>query len=117
MIYTMSSGKPSTPTVIGRFTVYNKEPGTNSEGMVDSSYFIRGYAIHGYAKCHLRGQPRLSAGADPRRPGDLRVGLIRHAGGRLQRERQRQLGRQDERGAVGTDRAVSCARAGRVRCS
>jgi L,D-transpeptidase catalytic domain len=47
-IYTMSSGKPSTPTVIGRFTVYNKEPGTNSEGMVDSSYFIRGYAIHGY---------------------------------------------------------------------
>ncbi len=49
-IYTMSSGKPSTPTVIGRFTVYNKEPGTNSHGMVDSSYFIRGYAIHGYAE-------------------------------------------------------------------
>jgi L,D-transpeptidase catalytic domain len=49
-IYTMSSGKPSTPTVIGRFTVYNKEPGTNGHGMVDSSYFIRGYAIHGYAE-------------------------------------------------------------------
>ena len=49
-IYTMSSGKPSTPTVIGRFQVYNKEPGTNSHGMVDSSYFIRGYAIHGYAE-------------------------------------------------------------------
>jgi hypothetical protein len=49
-IYTMSSGKPSTPTVLGRFRVYNKEPGTNSEGMVDSSYFIRGYAIHGYAE-------------------------------------------------------------------
>lgn len=49
-LYTMSSGKPSTPTVIGRFTVYNKEPGTNSHGMVDSSYFIRGYAIHGYAE-------------------------------------------------------------------
>ena len=28
-IYTMSSGKPSTPTVIGRFSVYMKEPGTN----------------------------------------------------------------------------------------
>jgi peptidoglycan hydrolase-like protein with peptidoglycan-binding domain len=47
-IYTMSSGKPSTPTVIGHFTVYSKTPGVNSEGMVDSNYFIRGYAIHGY---------------------------------------------------------------------
>lgn len=49
-IYTMSSGKPSTPTVLGRFQVYSKTPGTNSEGMVDSNYFIRGYAIHGYAE-------------------------------------------------------------------
>jgi peptidoglycan hydrolase-like protein with peptidoglycan-binding domain len=49
-IYTMSSGKPSTPTVIGRFRVYEKSPGVNSEGMVDSNYFIRGYAIHGYAE-------------------------------------------------------------------
>jgi hypothetical protein len=47
-LYTMSSGKPSTPTVIGRFQVYLKTPGVNSEGMVDSNYFIRGYAIHGY---------------------------------------------------------------------
>jgi hypothetical protein len=49
-IYTMSSGKPSTPTVLGRFRVYEKTPGVNSEGMVDSNYFIRGYAIHGYAE-------------------------------------------------------------------
>lgn len=49
-IYTVSSGKPSTPTVIGRFRVYLKTPGENSEGMVDSNYFIRGYAIHGYAE-------------------------------------------------------------------
>ena len=49
-IYTTSSGKPSTPTVIGRFRVYEKTPGVNSEGMVDSNYFIRGYAIHGYAE-------------------------------------------------------------------
>ncbi|TMK38355.1 MAG: L,D-transpeptidase, partial [Actinobacteria bacterium] len=41
--------KPSTPTVIGHFRVYTKDPGTNSEGMVDSNYFIAGYAIHGYA--------------------------------------------------------------------
>jgi peptidoglycan hydrolase-like protein with peptidoglycan-binding domain len=49
-IYEMSSGKPSTPTVLGRFQVYEKTPGENSEGMVDSNYFIRGYAIHGYAE-------------------------------------------------------------------
>jgi peptidoglycan hydrolase-like protein with peptidoglycan-binding domain len=49
-IYTISSGKPSTPTVVGRFRVYLKTPGVNSEGMVDSNYFIRGYAIHGYAE-------------------------------------------------------------------
>jgi hypothetical protein len=47
-IFTMSSGKPSTPTVIGRFRVYSKTPGVNAEGMVDSNYFIAGYAIHGY---------------------------------------------------------------------
>jgi hypothetical protein len=47
-IYTMSSGKPSTPTVIGHFSVYMKTPGVNGEGMVDSNYFISGYAIHGY---------------------------------------------------------------------
>jgi L,D-transpeptidase catalytic domain len=44
-----SSGKPSTPTILGRYRVYRKDPGTNWEGMVDSSYFIRGYAIHGYS--------------------------------------------------------------------
>jgi lipoprotein-anchoring transpeptidase ErfK/SrfK len=48
-IYPMSSGKPSTPTVIGHFRVYRKQPGFNSNGMFMSNYFIRGYAIHGYA--------------------------------------------------------------------
>jgi peptidoglycan hydrolase-like protein with peptidoglycan-binding domain len=47
--YTTSSGKPSTPTVLGSFRFYRREPGTNAHGMVDSTYFIRGYAIHGYA--------------------------------------------------------------------
>ena len=46
----MSSGKASTPTVRGSFRVYRKDPGTNAKGMVNSSYFIRGYAIHGYAE-------------------------------------------------------------------
>jgi hypothetical protein len=44
----MSSGKPSTPTVVGTFHVYSKTSGTNAKGMLDSNYFIRGYAIHGY---------------------------------------------------------------------
>ena len=35
--------------MIGTFHVYRKSPGTNAKGMVDSSYFIGGYAIHGYA--------------------------------------------------------------------
>jgi lipoprotein-anchoring transpeptidase ErfK/SrfK len=48
-VYHVSSGKPSTPTVFGSFRFYRKEPGTNSHGMVHSSYFIGGYAIHGYA--------------------------------------------------------------------
>src|SRR4051794_21587609 len=46
--YHASSGKPSTPTVFGSFRFYSKTPGTNAKGMVDSNYFIRGYAIHGY---------------------------------------------------------------------
>jgi lipoprotein-anchoring transpeptidase ErfK/SrfK len=49
-IYTMSSGKPSTPTVVGNFHVYSKTPGTNHKGMVDYNYFVGGYAIHGYAQ-------------------------------------------------------------------
>lgn len=49
-IYHASSGKPSTPTVFGTFHFYSKTPGTNAEGMVDSNYFIGGYAVHGYAE-------------------------------------------------------------------
>ena len=47
-IFPASSGKPSTPTIRGHFRVYMKSPGTNAKGMYMSSYFIRGYAIHGY---------------------------------------------------------------------
>jgi L,D-transpeptidase catalytic domain/Putative peptidoglycan binding domain len=47
-VYHASSGKPSTPTVFGTYRFYSKTPGTNSEGMVNSNYFIGGYAIHGY---------------------------------------------------------------------
>src|SRR5581483_2279840 len=41
-IYPMSSGKPSTPTAPGSFSVYLKTPGINDKGMVDSSYFNGG---------------------------------------------------------------------------
>jgi hypothetical protein len=47
-IYPVSSGKPSTPTILGSFRVYSKTPGTNAKGMVDSAYFYGGYATHGY---------------------------------------------------------------------
>jgi len=47
--YTTSSGAAVTPTVLGTYRFYWKDPGTNEKGMVHSSYFIRGYAIHGYA--------------------------------------------------------------------
>jgi L,D-transpeptidase catalytic domain len=47
-IYPTSSGAPATPTILGSFSVYRKDLGTNAKGMVHSSYFIRGYAIHGY---------------------------------------------------------------------
>jgi hypothetical protein len=47
-VYHASSGKPSTPTVFGAFRFYRKDYGANSLGMVHSSYFIGGYAIHGY---------------------------------------------------------------------
>lgn len=48
-VYHVSTGAGGTPTVRGRFHVYMQTPGTNAKGMVHSSYFIRGYAIHGYA--------------------------------------------------------------------
>jgi hypothetical protein len=47
-IFPISSGKPSTPTILGSYKVYYREPGYNSEGMYYSDFFIRGYAIHGY---------------------------------------------------------------------
>lgn len=46
--YTTSSGAAVTPTVLGNFRFYWKQPGVNDREMVHSSYFIRGYAIHGY---------------------------------------------------------------------
>ncbi len=49
-IYPTSSGKPSTPTIQGSFRVYSKSPGFNAKGMYYSNYFIRGFAIHGYAE-------------------------------------------------------------------
>ena len=47
-VYHTSSGAPVTPTVFGSFRFYRQDYGTNAKGMVHSSYFIGGYAIHGY---------------------------------------------------------------------
>jgi lipoprotein-anchoring transpeptidase ErfK/SrfK len=46
--YHMSSGASGTRTIRGSFRVYQKSYGTNAKGMVHSSYFRGGYAIHGY---------------------------------------------------------------------
>jgi hypothetical protein len=48
VIYPISSGKPSTPTILGDFQVYSRVPGYLPDGMYYSDFFIRGYAIHGY---------------------------------------------------------------------
>ncbi len=47
-IYPISSGKPSTPTVLGHFHVYLRDPGYLPDGMYYSDFFYGGYAIHGY---------------------------------------------------------------------
>jgi hypothetical protein len=47
-LYAISSGKPSTPTVLGTYRIYQRTPGMLPDGMYYSSFFIRGYAIHGY---------------------------------------------------------------------
>lgn len=47
-IFPIASGAPATPTILGVFSFYRKDAGYNSLGMYYSSYFIRGYATHGY---------------------------------------------------------------------
>jgi hypothetical protein len=47
-IYPISSGKPSTPTVLGHFHVYLKVPGYYADGLYFPSFFFGNYAIHGY---------------------------------------------------------------------
>ena len=47
-IYPISSGKPSTPTILGHFRVYQRDPGYLPDGMYYSNFFSGGYAIHGY---------------------------------------------------------------------
>ncbi len=48
-VFHTSSGAPATPTILGTYRFYSQTIGTNAKGMVHSNYFIRGYAIHGYA--------------------------------------------------------------------
>lgn len=47
-IYHTSSGTSATPTILGKYRFYLRQPGYNSKEMYYSTYFIRGYAIHGY---------------------------------------------------------------------
>jgi putative cell wall-binding protein len=43
-----STGKPSTPTIIGLFRILDHRPGFNADGMYKTMHFSGGYAIHGY---------------------------------------------------------------------
>jgi hypothetical protein len=47
-IYPISSGKPSTPTILGNYRIYSRVPGYLPDGMYYSNFFTGGYAIHGY---------------------------------------------------------------------
>jgi L,D-transpeptidase catalytic domain len=47
-IYPISSGKPSTPTILGNYRIYRRTPGYLPDGMYYSNFFTGGYAIHGY---------------------------------------------------------------------
>ena len=68
-----------------------RRPVSTRKGMVDSNYFIRGYAIHGYAEV-----PTYAASHGclrvpiPDAAAIYRVGADGHAGRRLQRGRRRQ---------------------------
>ena len=45
----VSTGTGGTPTVLGNYRFYLKQPGYNSKRMYYSVYFIGGYATHGYS--------------------------------------------------------------------
>jgi lipoprotein-anchoring transpeptidase ErfK/SrfK len=45
----VSTGTGGTPTVLGNYHFYLKQPGYNSKRMYYSVYFIGGYATHGYS--------------------------------------------------------------------
>ncbi len=45
----VSTGTGGTPTVLGNYHFYLKQPGYNSKSMYYSVYFIGGYATHGYS--------------------------------------------------------------------
>jgi hypothetical protein len=47
-IYYVSTGAAATPTVRGKYHFYRRWAGYNAKRMYYSSFFIRGYAIHGF---------------------------------------------------------------------
>ena len=77
-IYPISSGKPSTPTILGDFHVYSKVPGYLPDGMYYSNFFIRRLRDPRLRPgARLSRQPRLHAPADRRR--DLGLQLARRS--------------------------------------
>ena len=46
--YHISTGAAATPTVRGKWSFYRRHPAFNAIGMFWSSFWVGGYAIHGY---------------------------------------------------------------------
>lgn len=84
-IFPIASGKRSTPTILGTFRFYRKDPGYNSLGMYYSSYFYGGYASHGYASVPdypaSHGCLRTFISDQPRIYRMTRIGMPIHVGG------------------------------------
>ena len=74
----VSTGTGGTPTVLGNYRFYLKQPGYNSKRMYYSVYFIGGYATRLQLSPQRARQPRLRPQPDSVQP--LHLQLDRHRG-------------------------------------
>ena len=74
----ISSGAPTTPSDRGRFHFYRRRPGYNASRMLDSVYYNRGEAVHGYRSVPPYPASHGVSAPDPRCALHLRLGPARH---------------------------------------
>ncbi len=106
-IFPIASGAPATPTILGTYSFYRKDPGYNSLGMYYSSYFIRGYASHGYASVPdypaSHGCLRTFIADQPRVYNLTQIGMPIHTFGNAFRSAAKPFSRQLSGGGNGAD--------------